>query len=152
MQQFCTSVAWQPPLQPNGVIVGYEVRFSSSFNPSEIVRLGADANSLITDHQQRRQGVLVEVKKSLSACERFAPYQNITTMITSSTWTRSLDSPCCTSQDIVQEILAMQFVYTHESFINTLYYAFAYFLLNPGHVQTTLGPPFLVTIVLCTCR
>ena len=60
VQQLCTSVAWQPPLQPKGVIVGYEIRFSS--NLSEIVRLDADVYSFITDHQQRSQDVLVQVK------------------------------------------------------------------------------------------
>ena len=58
IQRLCTVVVWQPPLQPNGNIVGYDLDFTSL---TSLVSVGAGVSFYITDSSARTTGTRVRV-------------------------------------------------------------------------------------------
>ena len=53
----CAVVVWQPPITPNGVIQGYQIRFSSGAEMS----LSASLNFHVTTEAQRTTNPSVQV-------------------------------------------------------------------------------------------
>jgi hypothetical protein len=64
LDRLCTVVVWRPPLQPAGVIIGYEVRFQES--SESILRFSADENFYITTDAQREINTIVQVGFNLA--------------------------------------------------------------------------------------
>lgn len=60
VQRLCTTVVWQAPASPNGVITDYDIRFSSQ-GSDDTVRLAADVNFFVTEDEQQEDGVTVQV-------------------------------------------------------------------------------------------
>ncbi len=55
---FTEVVVWGPPKNPNGIITGYEVKFSGSLSGSEIVNKEASESYHIISDLSRLEGTI----------------------------------------------------------------------------------------------
>ncbi len=60
VQVFSGVVVWGPPAEPNGVITGYQLRFSGSFNRT-VNKLPSESYHVVTDDNIRNLGSNIQV-------------------------------------------------------------------------------------------
>ena len=58
LRRLCTSIVWQAPTEQNGVIRGYQLRFS--VDPDQILTLEPSVTFFLTD-ERHQEGVTVQV-------------------------------------------------------------------------------------------
>ena len=59
---------WGPPAVPNGVITGYQLRFSGSFTNSTVNKLPSESYHVVTDDNIRNLGSNIQVSVSITSC------------------------------------------------------------------------------------
>ena len=60
VQVFSGVIVWGPPAEPNGVITGYQLRFSGSFNRT-VNKLPSESYHVVTDDNIRNLGSNIQV-------------------------------------------------------------------------------------------
>ena len=67
VQVFSGVVVWGPPAEPNGVITGYQLRFSGSSSPHTVNKLPCEIYHVVTDDNIRNLGsnIRVSVRNSI---------------------------------------------------------------------------------------
>ncbi len=63
VQVFSGVVVWGPPAEPNGVITGYQLRFSGSFTRT-VNKLPSESYHVVTDDNIRNLGSNIQVSVS----------------------------------------------------------------------------------------